>query len=166
MYTGAYDQYDWFEWQGMFLPDLLSHSPQLVAGRYLINTSFDSGPLDLSAEEVNRGWRKHKGLALSPPIVDVSDIPYDQYDEWYIFTTPATFDHYEVFVNYGGFSLHNPAFAEKQQRFWRQLTRLGPETYLADGDNLICVTRNAALIGQLMNWGSNKRGSEIPRHAG
>lgn len=151
-FTGKRGDYFWVEWRDDFLSDLLSAFPQLVLGKYLVNTSFDSGSLTLAPEEIEQGWRKHNKLALSPPISDVAYIPKDQYDEWYVFTSPATFENYEVFVNYGGFSLESSDFAEFQERFWRQLERLVPETFLAEGDNLICVTRNEPFYNQVALW--------------
>src|SRR3954452_2942757 len=148
MFTGTRHGYYWVEWQDEFLSDLLSVFPQLVLGKCLVNTAFDSGTLNLSPEELGEGWFKHGKLAVSPPITDVW-IPHDQFDEWYVFDSPTTFDECEVFVNYSGFSLHDPAFGEFQERFWRQLARLAPESYVAEGDNLICVTRDLNLFNQL-----------------
>ncbi len=108
--------------------------------------------MTLAPEEVEQGWRKHNKLTLSPPIVDVAGIPKDHYDEWYIFTSPATFENYEVFVNYGGFSLESSNFAEFQERFWQQLEHFAPESFLAEGGNLICVTRNESLFNQVSLW--------------
>jgi len=152
MFTGTRNNYYWVEWQDKFLDKLLSVFPQLVTGKYLVNTAFDSGTLHLAPEEISEGWFKHGELAVSPPITDVW-IPHDQFDEWYVFDALTTFDEYEVFVNYSGFSLHDPTFGEFQERFWRQLVRLVPESYLAEGDNLICVTRDLNLFNQLSQWG-------------
>jgi hypothetical protein len=150
-FTGKHGDYFWVEWSEDFLGDLLFAFPQIVLKKYLVNTSFDSGSLVLAPTETEHGWRKHNELALSPAIKEVSQIPKDQYDEWYIFTSPATFDNYEVFINYGGFSLHN-FFLEHQERFWQQIERLAPESFLAEGDNLICITRNESLYNQVSLW--------------
>ena len=88
--------------------------------------------------------------------MDVASIPYDQYDEWYIFITPTTFENYEVFVNYGGFSLHDSEFEEMQERFWQQLEYIAPESFLAEGDNLIYVTKDFSLFKQIFLWENNK----------
>jgi hypothetical protein len=151
MFKGTYENYYWVEWEvnDHFLRGLLSQFPQIVLGKYLVNTSFDSGSLMLADEEIAQGWYKHNDLAISPSITDVLSIPYDQYDEWYVFNSPKTFDNYEVFVNYGGFSLHDSAFAEIQERFWQQLGYISPETFLAEGDFLICVTKDAKLFNLL-----------------
>jgi hypothetical protein len=112
--------------------------------------------LSLSPEEVSRGWHKHNKLALSPLIGDVSEVPLCHYSEWYIFPSPVTFDDYEDFINYGGYSLELPDFGELRERFWRQLERLAPESFLAEGDNLICVTKDADLFHQLSAWGEEE----------
>jgi hypothetical protein len=158
MFTGKRNEYGWveWEWRSRFLTDLLPVFPQLVIGQYLVNTSFDSGSLSLSPEEINRGWHKHNDLALSPVIKDVSEIPYCHYSEWYVFSSPVTFDDYESFINYGGFSLELLEFRELQERFWQQLERLAPETFLAEGDNLICVTRDMNLFNLLSQWGEEE----------
>lgn len=151
-FIGKRGDYFWIEWRDDFLSDLLSAFPQFVLGKYLVNTSFDSGSLTLAPEEIEQGWCKHNKLALSPPISDVACIPKDQYDEWYVFTSPTTFENYEVFVNYGGFSLENSDFTEFQEKFWLQLERLSPESFLAEGGYLICVTRNESLYNQVVLW--------------
>ena len=152
MFTGTRSNYYWVEWQGKFLDALLSAFPQIVMGKYLVNTSFDSSTLNLSPEDGGEGWSQHGQLAVSPRMTD-GWLPHAQYDEWYVFTSPTTFDEYEVFVNYLGFSLRAPVFEEFQERFWWQLDRLAPESFLADGDHLICVTRDLNLFQQLLQWG-------------
>ncbi len=151
MFRGKNKNYYWVEWQerDKFLRTLLSKFPQIVIGKYLVNTSFDSGSLMLSDEEIAQGWYKHKDLTISPAINDIKSIPYDQFDEWYVFDSPQNFDNYEVFVNYGGFSLQDNAFAEFQERFWWQLEYLNSESFLAEGDNLICVTKDVNLFNLL-----------------
>lgn len=158
MFTGQRNGYGWveWEWRSQFLSGLLSAFPQLVVKRYLVNTSFDSGPLSVSPEKISRGWRKHSKLALSPLIGDISEVPLCHYSEWYVFPSPVTFDDYKDFINYGGFSLELPDFSELQEGFWRQLERLAPESFLAEGDNLICVTKDADLFRQLAEWGEEE----------
>ncbi len=150
-FEGKYGDYFWIEWREAFLSDLLSAFPNIVVGKYLINTSFDSGSLSLSDEEVKQGWTKYNQLALSPPITNDLDIPNCQYDEWYIFNMPTVFDDYEIFVNYYGFSLED-FLTDFQERFWKQIEILSPETYLAEGEFLICVTKNESLFNQILLW--------------
>lgn len=140
----------------MFLSGLLSEFPQIVLGKYLVNTSFDSGSLSLSSEETEQGWYKQNNLTFSPQIKNIESISGSGYDEWYVFDSPKTLDNCEVFVNYWGFSLHDFVPEEIQKAFWLQLEQFKPETYLAEGDNLICVTKDANLFNQISNSNNEK----------
>jgi hypothetical protein len=153
-FTGRFEQYFWVEWisRSAFLNDFLNAYPQIVLDKYLVNSSFDSGSLSLTPEELEQGWQKYNELALSPRIKNISDIPGNGYDEWYIFEMPNQFDNYEVFVNYGGFSLYDSDFAEIHKRFWWQLPLIKPTSYLAEGDNLIFVTKDNSLFEQVSIW--------------
>jgi hypothetical protein len=125
-------------------------------GLFVCVTACDSGPVRLSQDEVSRGWSTQGKVAISPPLSGSVDIPRDQYDKWYIFPfaefpQPAP----EIFVNYGRFTLVSSEDLYKtfdppwpdwltpiQERFWSQLERLNPESYIAMGDYDIVVTRN------------------------
>ena len=89
-------------------------------------------------------------LALSPKIESTEVIPFDGYDEWYVFDEKRTFEDHKVFVNWGGFSLCHPSFEDLMQGFWKQIRALNPTTYLAEGDNLVCVTRNRELYKSVL----------------
>jgi hypothetical protein len=71
----------------------------------------------------------------------------------------------EVFINYAVFSLSDPkelfprwnaemidARRKEQERFWQQLIELAPESYLAEGEQLIFVTRNQTLFAAVAGW--------------
>jgi hypothetical protein len=150
-FEGKNGDYFWIEWKEPFLSDLLSAFPNLVIGKYLVNTSFDSGSLTLSQEELNQGWNKFNELTLSPSIKNSVDLPFCHYDEWYVFNSPTKFENYEVFVNYLGFSLQDFP-KEIKERFWQQIDRLSPETFFAEGDYLVCVTKDASLFKQVSLW--------------
>src|SRR6185295_6817783 len=65
-------------------------------------TSFDSGPITPSAEELSDGWKTVDGAMVSPPLEVGLDIPNDQYDEWYIFEDDRPrLQDFERFINYG-----------------------------------------------------------------
>lgn len=154
VFSGERDDYSWVEWDSRApsLRDLLEAFPKIVMGRYLVNTSFDSGSLPLTESESADGWDKYSRLALSPVITSLSQIPFDQYDEWYVFESSRRFDDHEVFVNYGGFSLHTELYLDATERFWRQLSIIEPETYLSEGDNLLFVTKDKTLHEQISQW--------------
>ncbi|MBW3637934.1 MAG: hypothetical protein KY445_15940 [Armatimonadetes bacterium] len=150
MLTGIHGDYHWMELEDGFMRALLERFPQIILGKSLVNTSFDSGQLTLSPDETERGWRKHNEVTLIPLLVELDDFPTDYYDEWYVFDLPTAFDEHEVFVNYCGFSLSKSVWEEFQQRFWNQLEVLQPESYLAEGINLIWVTKNNRLFEQVI----------------
>jgi hypothetical protein len=163
-FYGIRQEYRWYQAADLCLGDVLAKVPGLVLDRFVVVTSFDSGALRLTESERGRGWRTVGSMAISPRIKDLSTLPHDEYDEWYVYEDPPILGAPEVFVNYGGFSLRQPELQVEQvdatwdqsssrqrldwlraaqDRFWRQIDELRPETYLADGDTLICVTRSA-----------------------
>lgn len=110
-------------------------------------------------------------MAISPRITISKKIPFVWFDEWYIFDEPAVPTEVEVFVNYGTFSLGDPAptvatmhigtDAEKvarlvesalklQQKFWAQMERIKPRSYLANGNSFTFVTRDSGLFERVM----------------
>jgi hypothetical protein len=141
---GQRKNYFWAEWPDRFLRDLVAAVPKIVLDHYLVNATFDSGPLLLSEDEKKAGWHSTGALAFSPKILDVASIPSDQFDEWLIFLQPAAVATWIPFINYLDFSLADPHGAYKDE-FWRFLEELQPESYLAEGTNLIFVTRDRFL---------------------
>jgi len=173
--SGTYGNYRWIEWNAQFLYDLIAAFPEIVRGQYVVITSFDSGPFRPTEEEVRAGWRLLGDYAHSPKIDDdITTLPHDQYDEWYIFTQSTHLNTVEVFINYAVFSLQDPGTAytehpssmvhgipvndwiiarrKEQERFWTQLHAIAPETYLAEGDFLLLVTRNTSLYDRVRQW--------------
>ena len=131
-------------------------------GLHCVITSFDSGPLRPNPAEAAAGWRVVNDLMISPPLTAETEIPYEQYDEWYLIDA-AQFPlrEPEIFVNYGGFHLvpvegirlegsADPAWNRNswealegmQNRFWDQLVRISPVTYVACGELFVIATRN------------------------
>jgi len=170
MHSGRQGEYYWLDAIGSGIHDALKICPEIVLGKYLVVTSFDSGPLRLADSEFESGWLQHGELAINPRVKSVKDIPYDEYDEWYIFTCTPFLEEFKVFVNYGGFSLRDPRHwldeadptwdltrirydIEHQQSlqevFWMQLELKGAETYLASGDRLIVATKARDLYERL-----------------
>jgi hypothetical protein len=85
----GYHALDWRDDPRLFIDDLWKRFPELVIGRYLVSTSYDSGSLTLSHVELQDGWRMVSRLAHSPRIHSADQIPHDQFDEWLIFDHPA-----------------------------------------------------------------------------
>ena len=156
VYVGAHAGYSWLVAADDQLVD-----PELVkrshVGLRVAITCFDSGSISPNAEEQSIGWSLQGKAMVSPRLTEALDIPMDQFDEWYILETPR-FEGavIEPFVNYGGFTLVAPeVIAQKtghpeanyefwrplQERFWRQLLEIEPETFIGWGDNTVVVSR-------------------------
>lgn len=156
--------------------------PKLVIdahrGLHLCITAFDGGTIHASEEEIAVGWTMQGEIMVSPPIDAGLEVPQDQHDEWYILPSPK-FDGWEgeQFVDYGGFTLadidelyrsFDPSWEKHgldslypiQERFWNQLNRVSPTTYVAMGDNDVVVSRNHAFIDRVLEAARN--GDEFP----
>ena len=144
MRHGVHQEYLWIEWENALLSELLRRVPQIVLGRFLVNTSFDSGSIHLSDPERAAGWRSNGTLTFSPRIRDVAAIPSDQFDEWLVFTEPPQLTDWNPFVNYCGFSIANPNDSF-QEDLWSALNSHKPQCYLSEGTNLIFITRDKQL---------------------
>ena len=164
MQSGHHQGYYWAQWDGagVVFSTLLHRLPDIALGRYLINTSYDSGSLPLSDEEQQQGWYSLGDLTYSPPISDVLAIPHDQFDEWLVFPEPKEIHSWKPLVNYSGFSLIDPDYEPFQRELWSQIEVVRPESYLSDGDRLIFVTCNQHLhelalgqtdLGEAAAWG-------------
>jgi hypothetical protein len=163
MRTGFRNGYFWTQWENASLSDLLTSIPDIVVGRYLVNTSFDSGKLSLSESECHQGWRASGSLTYSPRIVAADQIPFDQFDEWLSFTEPTEVKLWRTIVNYSGFSLSDPDYASMQQELWSQLERVKPESYLADGDCLFFITRTKHLHDLSLAHQAGTRATKTPK---
>lgn len=170
METGKKDEYLWVT-EEFSIDDLLDRCPEIVRGRRVAVTAFDSGPLTLTVEEQRCGWSHDENVAWSPEIISPGILPREQYDEWYIFTQLRRFKPDEIFVNFGNFGLSDPAHRLEnldltwdrslaidgvarirgiQNRFWSQLSSINPESYLASGDKLTFATKNVYFYGRVV----------------
>ena len=52
----------------------------------------------------------------------------------------------EVFVNWVTFRLYDPEYKWCADRFWEQMERLTPESYIAEGTVFTFATRNKGLF--------------------
>lgn len=154
--TGEWCNFRWFQAGDLSLGALVQVVPELVRDRFVVVTSFDSGPLRLRSEDIASGWLQLGSLAVSPKSAVPSSLPLGEWDEWFVFEEMPCVQSPEVFINYGGFSLQPDPKDQWQQamleRFWGQLAEWWPESHLAEGDNLICVTRAEGPIPQLFQY--------------
>jgi hypothetical protein len=142
------------------LPNLSREAHQ---GLHVGITSFDSGPLSPVPEEEELGWTMQARVMVSPPLTNNVDIPYDNHDEWYFVERPCFDQHsIEIFVNFCGFTLAPPteldATADRewidflnrlQERFWEQLERVRPVTYVAMGEFDIVVSQKRDFVDRV-----------------
>jgi hypothetical protein len=167
MFTvGSHGTYEWLVTDEEF--DLLHFCPEIVVGKYVAITSIDSGHLRPTDKETAAGWQSRAKIAYSPKIENAQDVPHEGFDEWYIFGTPTDLGtshlaenifevphehgHVSVFVNYG-FALHPPERADKNiiTLFWQQITRIRPESYVADNDYLTFVSGNKPVFANVLD---------------
>jgi len=158
MQTGRHGDYYWLASAEGSLCDLVIALPQLVVGKRVVVMAFDSGPLQLTPDELRAGWLQRGAVAVSPRIADASALPCDNCDEWYAFEDAIPdFEATEAFVSYLGFSPVPPAkmgwdetwdhvarrqIEVLQDRFWAALERLNPAAYLVGGEVLTLVTKS------------------------
>jgi len=161
MFHGVHGDYRWLETSAHEIYDVLHVCPAVVAAKHVVITSSGSGPLQPTEEERRRGWRVHGNSVHIPVGENVSAIPFEVFHEWYIFSADSPLRDYKVFVKSDWFTL-GPAQAlyprsgtgfdlKRMQRwFWQEIERVHPESYLACGQNLKFVTREAAHFNQVL----------------
>jgi len=161
MFHGVHGEYRWLETTAHEIYDVLQVCPQVAANKNIVITSFDNGPLQPTAEEFARGWRVFGRSVHIPVGENVSAIPFEIFDEWYIFPIESPLTDYKVFVNYEWFTL-GPAQAlysrsgnafdlrRMQRLFWQEIERVSPETYLARGQRLKFITREPDLFHRVL----------------
>jgi hypothetical protein len=154
MFHGAQGEYRWLETSVHEIYDVLQVCPAVAVNKNLVITSFDSEPLQPTSEEMQRGWRVSGSSVHIPLGNSISAIPFEIFDEWYIFPEGAPERDYKVFVKHDWFTL-GPAQAvytrngnafdlKRMQRwFWQEMEQVHPESYLGRGSRLKFVTRNA-----------------------
>lgn len=178
--VGSHGQYQWLSMVGRDITSLLSICPEIVFGKYLAVTRIDGGPLRLSEQEKSEGWRiagkVFEGTSWSPPeyrddwkvaysprITSIHGLPnetHDEccagYDEWYVFEQQVAVEEIEAFVNWCGFRLYHPSLEWCVDRFWDQLLRINPESYVSDGTVFTVVTRNPVLFNRIVSGFSER----------
>jgi hypothetical protein len=168
MITGEQSSYQWLEVDHR-LPEFLELCPHSILGRYVVTAAVDSGSFVPSETDRACGWTESGGLAYSPRIGSMIDLPEKSFgqcngfDEWYVFdsrpeplgalcqenvfTTEINRGTFFAFINFLGFALSDPKMKPVTDLFWRQMEWALPESYLGDGpDGLIFATRNRNLF--------------------
>ena len=168
IFMGAHEKWSWIVVREM-IRDLPSLIAKYHADQRLCITAFDSGPIKPSPEERGIGWALIGDVMVSPPLTPQLHIPSGEYDEWYVFKTlPTSIDIAERYVNYLGFNLADPhAMAASQDptwdrtnydwlvplqsRFWLDMERLNPTSYISSGDADVVVSRDTAFIRRVVD---------------
>jgi hypothetical protein len=172
--TGTHGKYRWLTGVDYTLSGLIQICPSIVEGQHAALTTFDSGPLRLTAQDRADGWRTAPGgavysinpdntrndhvhwpVAYSPRLNSQTALSCqarggccEGFEDWYLFQGEPPVAEFEEFVNWGGFRLDDPGYSWAIGRLWSQLDRLGAESYLADGTVLTFATRNARLFDE------------------
>lgn len=168
MWTGQSTDYFWivssFDTSGLIEIIRKHHKNQIL---YI--SAFDGGSITPTQEEREIGWRSMGNVMASPPLQEMTTVPHEQYDEWYLSHSKLIFPKdQEVFVNNGDFNLANPIELTKdddptwergrydflysiQERFWQQMTLIDPETYVSTGNHDIVVSKNRSFMKELTN---------------
>jgi hypothetical protein len=114
--------------------DLLECCPDVVLGKYVAITSFDSGPLGLTEAERSAGWASQGEIAYSPEVRCVNTVPQAYFSELSVFSAPTNLGaladpnknivesemkqgQVHAFVNFD-FGFHDPGYADLSQMFW------------------------------------------------
>src|SRR5215467_13302913 len=108
MRTGTHLNYQWLESASLHLHQVLRGVPEIVVGRCVAITSFDSGPLEPTSKELQQGWKYAYGVTYVPDVRDRTQLPYDGYDEWYVLDVQRDLGSVDTYVNYAGFGLSDP----------------------------------------------------------
>jgi hypothetical protein len=145
----GYHLFDWPEREQLSLVDCWCAVPELVLGRFLVSTSFDSGSLCLTAAQLDAGWKVVGRLAHSPKITALSEIPHDQFDEWLAFDSPVEVPEFDTMVNYTHFSPIDFDWIEKLEIYWQQILRFRPRHVLAENYRVYVITSDEAAARKL-----------------
>ena len=149
MRTGFRSGYWVVEWADEFDPNLanlLPRFPEIVCGYRVAIASCDSGPFEPTQAEYAKGWVKRNEVAVSPTVVEASELPTPGFDEWYVYVGDAPEAHHKSFVNRWGFAPldeSNPEF----QDFWGQVERFQPLHVVGAGTpTMFFATRDEAIF--------------------
>lgn len=160
--TGRIGVFSWLECvggrPGPSLVDALRHLEPWLTGCRAVNTSWDSGLLEVSEEEAHRGWTMVDGRAVSPAIdpavIDTwpSD---DSYEEWYFFQTVPSDVNLRPYCNWEAASLadwEGIAGVPDAVHLGDQLASARPRLVLGIGARLYGISDDAGCLAALRHY--------------
>lgn len=149
MRTGFRSGYWVVGWADEFDPNmanLLPRFPEMVRGHRVAIASCDSGLFEPTQAEYAKGWVKGNEVAVSPIVVEASELPTPGFDEWYVYAGEAQKAHHRSFVNRWGFAPLDESNAVYQD-FGDQVEKLQPLHVVgADTPTMFFVTRDEAIF--------------------
>ena len=166
---GSRDGFWWVWSRDSRLSDVLAAVPELVVGKIVAVTSFDSGPLSLTEEDLRRGWTARGSVALSPVVQSADQLSMGEWDEWYVLDEAMPLPELAVFVNFDGFTpspMRVPdvdatwckaaaadllrSREELANAFWSQISAVRPFAFIAEGDSFTCVVSDEKLARKVL----------------
>jgi len=161
MFHGVHDEFKWLETPAHEIHDVLQVCPAVVTHKNVVVTSFDPQKLQPMEEKWLRGCRVAGSALYLPFVTDPEELPYNVFDEWYIFSSAPLDRSFKRFLNYEWFTLgpaqvvysrHNTTWDLKRMRrlFWQEMEQVYPESYLARGHRLMFATRNSGYFSSVL----------------
>lgn len=165
--------YHWLSFDGeILLGSLLVSLPEITLNQYLAVTSHDSGLMLPTPAQIASGWRVEGEVTHSPLIRTIRELEFlrgdfdsEYYNECYVFCERKLlgpryrgdffqFDEasgeLQVFVNLLAFNLAD-CDEGILEGFWRQMERVAPQTYIAEGEGVLSVaSKDQALIAKIV----------------
>jgi len=171
MYQGKFENYFWLESSEYDLHDFMTKVPECLIEKYIAIAAFDGGPLSSNEEEKAEGWYLKNNILYTSKIKNTKILPYEQYDEWYLFNDFTKIELKEPFVNYH-LSLRDPhrrlqtmdpswdkvairrqidIEKKRQKEFWAKIAEIKPEMVLIDGTSFIFICNDLAIFEKVEN---------------
>lgn len=169
MHTGKHNDFYWIESTEMELGDFIKSFGKCLNDKYIAIAAFDGGSIKPNSDELALGWYGKDKILYTSKISDISALPYEQYDEWYVFNKPTEIKIDEIIVNAHP-TLRNPSFRLKeieptwdssmieagieyelsiQSKLWNRVDKLQPEMVLIDSNVFLFITKNHVLFEEI-----------------
>src|SRR6185437_15379347 len=98
MFHGSHGPFRWVESPAHKAQDVLQICPEAVLGKHLVITAFDTSKNTAVVQDSLRAWRVEGSALHVPQLADLLEIPYDVFNEWFIFTAAPGQQKLESFM--------------------------------------------------------------------